>query len=1032
MNRVFKIIWNKSKCCFSVVSEIAKNHKKTKAVSKKTLVLFVSAFLVGSMGIAHAEDPAASLTAEQKVVYDAVVKAMENKTVHYVSVKGTSKDADTNFNNDGAKKTGGIAIGEKALASKGGAVSIGRNAHIGGSGGNTSGEGSVAIGDNSLITTNGLDLASIAIGKNAKVLNGSGKQERGLSFTPDNFDKPGFFGRGNTLPKNADKVPGGIAIGTNSYARTGSIQLGHHTFAGYKMGGIDVTNANEEANIVGMTTVGTNTYNKGALANMYGAYSIITGGFTGEGGGNSLNYGPQNFGANVVGSLNSIRSKGHDGSSGVANSIVGVANTVENANGTLVYGAGNKITNSIKHISPEAGFTTLKSWEDTVTGLQTAIKNSKSGGAVLAIGGGNVADYVLHSQLVGVNNTVTGTENKVSDFNMVNGYQNTGTNITHVTMIGSENTATDSESTLIMGDKQKVTKIKHGVLLGSQDAEKETIVSDVVAVGHNAYVEKEGGVALGSGAIASVDKEVSGYDPSTAAASTETTAVWKATKAALSIGDTTNKDAKKHITRQITGVAAGTEDTDAVNVAQLKKVAEKIKDVADNAGSKVDIKGSDTGITVDSAKDNKTGVTTYTVGLGNTIKAGNVTINGEASADNGKDGKSTITGLSNTTWDGTNIVSGRAATEDQLKAAVEKVVSGSAKQTTVKEGTNIAVTEGTNTDGGKEYTVALNKNLTGLESATFTKTVKNGDKEETTSTVINDLGTTVTDKDGHKTETTANGITVTAGEKVVSLTKDGLNNGNQVISGVADGVKPDDAVNMRQLSLIGNKIGSLDTRLNAVGAHSAALAALHPLDFDPDEKLDIAAGVGNYNGSNAVAIGAYYRPNESTMISVGGSFGSGKNMVNAGVSVKVGQGNNVSRSRIAMAKEIKDMRAEFETFRKAVAGISQGEKVDPVKMKLFPDVEENHWAYEYVKELVKQGAIEGYPDGTFKGDRMMTRYEFAAMLYKAMQKGINVNKKILDEFEVELERFRIDVIAKDKDGNPTIERIRVNEKKKAK
>lgn len=1017
MNRVFKIIWNKSKCCFSVVSEIAKNHKKTKAVSKKTLVLFVSAFLVGSMGIAHAEDPAASVTA------------------HYVSVKGENQDNKSNYKNDGAKGKGAVAIGENALAAKGGTVSIGRNAHILGNGGNTSGEGSVAIGDNSLITTNGLDLASIAIGKNAKVLNGSGKQERGLSFTPDNFDKPGFFGRGNTLPKNADKVPGGIAIGTNSYARTGSIQLGHHTFAGYKMGGIDVTNANEEANIVGMTTVGTNTYNKGALANMYGAYSIITGDFTGAGGTNSWTYGPQNFGANVVGSLNSIRSKGHDGSSGVANSIVGVANTVENANGTLVYGAGNKITNSIKHISPEAGFTTLKSWEDTVTGLQTAIKNSKSGGAVLAIGGGNVADYVLHSQLVGVNNTVTGTENKVSDFNMVNGYQNTGTNITHVTMIGSENTATDSESTLIMGDKQKVTKIKHGVLLGSQDAEKETIVSDVVAVGHNAYVEKEGGVALGSGAIASVDKEVSGYDPSTAAASTETTAVWKATKAALSIGDTTNKDAKKHITRQITGVAAGTEDTDAVNVAQLKKVAEKIKDVADNAGSKVDIKGSDTGITVDSAKDNKTGVTTYTVGLGNTIKAGNVTINGEASADNGKDGKSTITGLSNTTWDGTNIVSGRAATEDQLKAAVEKVVSGSAKQTTVKEGTNIAVTEGTNTDGGKEYTVALNKNLTGLESATFTKTVKNGDKEETTSTVINDLGTTVTDKDGHKTETTANGITVTAGEKVVSLTKDGLNNGNQVISGVADGVKPDDAVNMRQLSLIGNKIGSLDTRLNAVGAHSAALAALHPLDFDPDEKLDIAAGVGNYNGSNAVAIGAYYRPNESTMISVGGSFGSGENMVNAGVSVKLGQGNHVSTSKVAMAKDMLAMQkrmAEMEAQMAKMQGFIGALTGVDTQTAMFPDVPENHWAYEYVKGLCEKGIIKGYPDGNFNGNRSMTRYEFAAMLYRALAKGVNLDARAVKEFAPELGRIRVDVISQNKEGQPVIERVRVNEEKKEK
>ena len=921
MNRVFKIIWNKSKCCFSVVSEIAKNHKKTKVVSKKTLVLFVSAFLVGSMGIAHAEDPAASLTA------------------HYVSVKGESQDNKSNYKNDGAKGKGAVAIGEKALASKGGTVSIGRNAHIEGNGGNTSGEGSVAIGDNSLITTNGLDLASIAIGKNAKVLNGSGKQERGLSFTPDNFDKPGLFGRGNTLPKNADKVPGGIAIGTNSYARTGSIQLGHHTFAGYKMGGIDVTNANEEANIVGMTTIGTNTYNKGALANMYGAYSIITGDFTGAGGMNSVTYGPQNFGANVVGSLNSIRSKGHGGSSGVANSIVGVANTVENANGTLVYGAGNKITNSITSISPEAGFTTLKSWEDTVTGLQRVIKNSKSGGAVLAIGGGNVADYVRHSQLVGVNNTVTGTENKVSEYNMVDGYKNTVTNGTHVTMIGSENTATDSESTLIIGDKQKVTKVKHGVLLGSQDTEKETAVSDVVAIGHNAYVKKEGGIALGSYSIASIDKGIIGYDPLTGKASKETSAIWKATQAALSVGSTEDKN--NLITRQITGVAAGTEDTDAVNVAQLKALEKKLS----KGGSNVEVVGDKkTGIVVE--KDPKENTSTPSTG-GTTPSTGGTTT---APADESK----TV-----------------------YKVKLDKKV-----------------------DVG-------NISINGSENQE-TITIGKGDNN----VIVNNTGLTI-----------ANGP---------SVTKNGINAGNKKITNVADATEDSDAVNYKQLKQATQGMAEVSGEMNHVGAHSAALAALHPLDFDPDEKLDIAAGVGNYNGSNAVAIGAYYRPNESTMISVGGSFGSGKNMVNAGVSVKVGQGNNVSRSRIAMAKEIKDMRAELETFRKAFAGISQGEKVDPIKMKLFPDVEENHWAYEYVKELVKQGAIEGYPDGTFKGDRMMTRYEFAAMLYKAMQKGINVNKKILDEFEVELERFRIDVIAKDKDGNPTIERIRVNEKKKAK
>ena len=1055
----------------------------------------------------------------------AVANMVTNGAVHYISVKGESQDNDSNYKNDGAKGKGAVAIGEKALASKGGTVSIGRNAHIEGNGGNTDGEGSVAIGDNTLITTNGLDLASIAIGKHAKVLNGSGKQERGLSFTPDNFDKPGFFGRGNTLPKNADKVPGGIAIGTNTFARTGSIQIGAHTFAGHQMGGIDITESmtestkdtNEQANIVGMTTIGTNTYNKGVFANMYGAYSVITGGFTGEGGGNSLTYGPQNFGANVVGSLNSIRSKGHSGSSGIANSIVGVANTVENANGTLVYGAGNKITNSNSYISAPSGLTTLNTWEDTVTALQKSIKDSNSGGAVLAIGGGNVADYVRHSQLVGVNNTVIGTENKVSEYNMVDGYKNTVTNGKHVTMIGSENTATDSESTVVMGDKQKVTKVKHGVLLGSQDKETETTVSDVVAIGHNAYVGKEGGIALGSGSIAKRDKGAFGYDVVTGkvldeagaaaalgnsaalkplaekytAAKTayeqakqavdakqqEVTAIenvcgkmciagenaekksklkhelnklkttltekqktyeesqtainnslypWKSTAAAVSVGD-----AEKGITRQITGVAAGTEDTDAVNVAQLKRVAAKIKDVADNAGSKVDIKGGDTGITVKSEKDNKTGVTTYTVGLGNTIKAGNVTINGEASADNGKDGKSTITGLSNTTWDGANIVSGRAATEDQLKAAVEKVVSGSAKQTTVTKGTNIVVTEGPNTAGGKDYTVALDKNLTGLESATFTKTVKNGNKEETTSTVINDSGTTVTDKDGNKTETTAAGITITTKkdgkENTVSLKNDGLHNGDHKILGVADGriaAQSRDAVNGGQVyRMMQEAAAATDGKVGAAAAGSAALAALHPLDFDPDTKWNVAASYGTYGHYQAYALGAYYRPSESSMVSVGGTIGSGADAMNVGLSFKVGKGNlnHISTSRVAMAKEIQDLRAEVEALRQAVISLHEGHDVSPLASALFLDTPENHAAYQAVQALAAKGVLPAYA----QGNKVKTRYEIATMLYAAVQQGKEIDGTLLRTFAPELERVHVAVISRKENGEAAITRVRV-------
>ncbi|MDK8254157.1 MAG: YadA-like family protein, partial [Dialister micraerophilus] len=372
--------------------------------------------------------------------------------------------------------------------------------------------------------------------------------------------------------------------------------------------------------------------------------------------------------------------------------------------------------------------------------------------------------------------------------------------------------------------------------------------------------------------------------------------------------------------------------------------------------------------------------------------------------------------------DGSKIDIKENATVKKLEKDIEN------SKTTVKAGDdNISVKKA---DGKNEYTLTLAKDLKGLNSVSANtvnadtvsaKTVKVGDN-----VTLNDKGLTI--KDGP------------------SVTKDGINAGNKVITGVADGKKETDAVNVRQLtglekkvdinskniSMIGNKMGELGNRVDRVGAGAAALAALHPLDFDPDDKWDFAAGYGNYKGANAVAIGAYYRPNEDTMFSVGGSFGGGDNMVNAGVSVKLGQGNNVTTSKIAMAKEIKDLRAEVEVLRQAIVGVGQGQEIDPVKMKLFPDIAKNHWAYKAVEELTKQGILEGYPNGTFGGDRMMTRYEFAEIVYRAMQKGLNVNEKLIQEFEPELERFRIDVISKDKNGNPVIERIRVNEKKKAK
>ena len=364
------------------------------------------------------------------------------------------------------------------------------------------------------------------------------------------------------------------------------------------------------------------------------------------------------------------------------------------------------------------------------------------------------------------------------------------------------------------------------------------------------------------------------------------------------------------------------------------------------------------------------------------------------------------------------------------------------KHTTVTAGDNIAVTESTNKDGGKEYKVALDKDIN-LDSVTTGQTVMNNDGLK----VGKDVSVTATAVTAGKTSISDEGVKV--GDKTYISDK-GLNANDQKVTNVAAGelsATSKDAVNGSQLyetkqaiannatniSSLSHSISNLDNRVNKVGAGAAALAALHPLDFDPDAKWDFAAGYGNYRGANAAAVGAYYRPNEDTMFSVGGTFGNGENMVNAGVSFKLGSGSShVSTSRVAMAKEIKELRGELEAMKSAMLDANAGKKIDTSKLQLFPDVPQNHWAYEYVAQLAGNGMIEGYPDGNFAGDRPMTRYEFAAILYRAMAKGAVLSDKILSEFSHELEYFTVDTIAKDKAGNPTIQRVRTVKENKNK
>ena len=365
---------------------------------------------------------------------------------------------------------------------------------------------------------------------------------------------------------------------------------------------------------------------------------------------------------------------------------------------------------------------------------------------------------------------------------------------------------------------------------------------------------------------------------------------------------------------------------------------------------------------------------------------------------------------------------------------VTKVEQEAGKHTKVVNGSNVTVEE-TDQDGQKTYKVGLNKDLLlgDITGKNVSISGTNGTIETTGSIATKDK--IYADKGAKLADIDITGDTISNDKSSVKLDKNGtvtINNKVTVdqdgkVSGVAAGVISDtstDAVNGSQLFATNQQVSKLGNRINKVGAGAAALAALHPLDFDPDDKWDIAAGYGNYNGENAAAIGAYYRPNEDTMFSVGGSFGNGENMVNAGVSLKLGQGNHVSTSKVAMAKEIKDLRKELEGLKSALLDVNAGKKLDTSKLQLFPDVPKNHWAYEYVSTLKGNGALTGYPDGEFKGDRPMTRYEFATMLYKAMLEGATLSDRILKEFAPELEHFTVDTVHQDKDGKPTVERVR--------
>lgn len=527
---------------------------------------------------------------------------------------------------------------------------------------------------------------------------------------------------------------------------------------------------------------------------------------------------------------------------------------------------------------------------------------------------------------------------------------------------------------------------------------------------------------------------------------------------------------------KITGVAAGVADTDAVNVGQLNAAVQA-------GNTDTHIKAGEYGVGTDNKVNmqlvDKNGKDAGTVTITDVAKASDVgDVNNIASDIKNGEGHTTVVDAVNNlnnkldTKVGdlqySKVEKGDIADGDSTTTAIGKldqkltdVAATAAKHTKVEGGNNITVTNTAQEGEAANYKVELNKDIdvdtVTANTVTTGQTVMNNDGVK--------VGTDVSlNKDGLKVgdKVSVSATAVTAGKTSISdegvkvgdktyINDKGLNANGQNITNVADGkVEKDskDAINGGQLHQAkadinnridgvenqvisnSNRINQLGNRVNKVGAGAAALAALHPMDFDPDDKLTFSAGYGNYGGENAAAIGAYYRPDEKVMFSVGGTVGNGENMVNAGISFALDRTNHVSNSRTALAREVIDLRGQLAVMGAKMAKMEKAlGMLDETKTKLFPDIPANHWAYEYIAKLAGNGYIEGYPDGNFGGDRLMTRYEFAAMLYRAIENGAALEEKIIKEFEPELGRIRVDRISGEDGDRDKIERVRVNDTK---
>lgn len=1062
MNKIFKVVWSEARNAYVVVSEIAKNHGSKSCSTKKLLTMLIATGVMTCASVAPAM--AANLAPEDtKIEVGNGASASGQGSVAIGNNAQASGLVGIAIGRDAvASGTDSIAIGSSTKADQTYSVAIGNDIGFTAYAGTAVGQQAYASGDNATAigTMTNIDAKynashddwrkagaqSTAIGAYAgswglasTAVGGYSKAEGKLA-TAIGYNSQANVDYGTALGDYSEVTAGwGVAIGASSVADRESGVVGAFAPEGADSltwrangGAVSVGSATLTRQITNVAagTADTDAVNVsqlkavGATANM--GWSLATNGVATE----ATNVKPGDY-VDFSGDKNI--SVSHDGTKVELNKDIDVNSVQTNAlnskynlsvgtmaeNGIMpffvnstgdFYAAHNKF-----HVDKD-GKVTATAGEIGNVVLQNGVYYGHStlqdGSLLLTDDNGNHSYIDAKSAKLG---KVTVTEDGKITGVAAGAITADSTDAVNGSQLHAVATEAGKHSKVVNGSNINVEEFDNdGQKIYKVNLNKDIMLGDLT--GKYVNISGTNGTIETTGYIATQDRVYA--DKGAKLADIDVTGNKISNGASSIVLDGSNVKVNDKVTidqnGKISGVAAGevsNTSTDAINGSQLHQTNENVAaNRADIDKNKADIAALDNRVTKNEQD----------------IK--------QNAADIAQNKADIATNKADIATNKADIATNKANIA-QNAADIKKVEELAKKHTTVTAGDNIIVTEDTNKDGGKEYNVALKNNIDLGDNGSVTtgQTVMNNDGLK----VGKDVSVTATAVTASKTSISDEGVKV--GDKTYISDK-GLNANDQKVTNVAAGELSEtskDAVNGSQLYKTNqevvnntNRINKLGSRVNKVGAGAAALAALHPMDFDPDDKLTFSAGYGNYAGENAAAIGAYYRPDEKVMFSVAGTVGNGENMVNAGVSFALDRTNHVSNSRTALAREVIDLRGQLAVMGAKMAKMEKAfGMLDETKTKLFPDVPANHWAYEYIAKLAGNGYIEGYPDGNFGGDRLMTRYEFAAMLYRAIENGAALEEKIIKEFEPELGRIRVDRISGEDGDRDKIERVRVNDTK---